>query len=239
MPFSIVEKPKGHYYVENTETKKRFSKKPMNEKNAIKQFKILNKYLHTLEASGINKQEAKEISKEPLTDSDIKKYLPDVKIISHQDLKNYSSIEQLLPHKKDEVIIIWESSPNKGHWTLISRYIDPETNKPTIEYFDSYGNKINEPLKWIEPQFKNEIDDKPYLRDLLINAKNKYDVIYNSKDFQSQKNDVATCGRHCILRALTLKNENQDLSNYIKMMNEIKDVTGFNYDDISSAIIDI
>jgi len=236
MPFKIIKDKKG-YYVENIDTGKRFSKKPMTEQNAKKQFRILNKYLHTLEGSGLNRGEVKEISKEALTDADIKQYLPNIKIISHQDLKNYNSIDELLPKEKDAVIIIWESKPNYGHWTLLSKYIAEDTHKPTIEYFDSYGYPINEPLKWIDKKYKKSIDETPYLIPLLQDAHNRFDIIYNSKNFQNKKEDVATCGRHCICRAKSILDYNQSLSNYIKMLNEIKDVSGFNYDDIVSNII--
>lgn len=232
MPFRIIRNKDG-YFVENIDTGRRFSKKPMTEQSAKKQFKILNKYLHTLEGSGLNKGEIKEIKQEALTDADIREYLPNVKIISHQDLKDYNSIDELLPNKKDIVIIIYESKPNNGHWCLLSKYDN------TIEYFDSYSNPIDEPLKWIDKKYKNTIDNTPYLSNLLKKAKNKYDIVYNAKPFQSERKDIATCGRHCIFRAVNILNDNQDLSNYIKMMNELKNVTGFNYDDIVSNAVSI
>ena len=238
MPFRII-KNKDGYFVENLETGRRFSKKPMTEQNAIKQFKILNKYLYTLEGSGMNRGEIEHNNYKALTDLDIKKYLGEnVKIISHQDLKNYKSLDQLMPHKKDVVIIIWESSPNYGHWTLLSKYVDEETKKPTIESYDSYGYPINEPLKWIRPKYKNKIDCTDYLTDLLLKAeKEGYDIIYNSKNFQNKKDDVATCGRHCICRAISIMKYNQSLSNYIKMFNSIKNLTGFDFDSAVSQIV--
>lgn len=238
MPFKIVQPKRGQYYVENIETGKRFSKKPMTEQAAVKQFKILNKYLHTMEGSGLNKGEIKEISTEAMTDSDINKYLPNVKIVSHQDLKNYNSIEQLLPKQKDVVIIIYESKPNYGHWVLLARYIDEETHKPTIEYLDPYGGVIDTPLKWIDNKYKKNIDSTPYLTNLLTKAKDKFDIIYNGKDFQKENKNIATCGRHCVSRAKAILNFNQSLSNYIKMMNSLNQLSGFNYDQIVSSIID-
>ena len=239
MPFEICRNKNG-YQVINKETGKTFSKKPMTEQNAIKQFRILNKYLHTMEGSGLNKGEVKQLSKRPLTDVDIKKILGDnVKIITNEELKNYNSIEELLPHKKDIVVIIYQTKPNYGHWTLLSRYDDVYTHKPTIEYFDSYGNPIDEPLKWVKKQYKNNLDSSPYLTKLLADAKNRFDIVYNSKDFQKEGQDIATCGRHVIMRAKAIMKDNQDLSDYIKAMNELKDVTGFGYDDIVSTIVDI
>lgn len=237
MPFRII-KNKDGYFVENLTTGKRFSKKPMTEQSAKKQFRILNKYLYTLEGSGMNKGEIQDNNYKALTDLDIKNHLGEnVKIVSHQDLKKYKTIDELLPNKRDVVVIIWESKPNYGHWTLLSKYIDEESHKPTIEYFDSYGYPINEPLKWVNKKYEKDIDETPYLTPLLMRAKDKYDIIYNSKNFQNKKDDVATCGRHCISRAESIMNFNQSLSNYIKMMNEIKNTTGFDFDSAVSQIV--
>lgn len=231
MPFRII-KNKNGYYVENIESGHKFSKKPMTQEKAKKQFKILSKYLHTLEGSGLNKGQIKDIEQKALTDLDIKKYLGNVKIISHQELKNYKTIDELMPNKKDIVVIIWESKPNFGHWTILLKYIDEDTNKNTIEYFDSYGYSINKPLEWI---INKKIDNEPYLLKLL--EKSNYDIIYNSKKFQNKDNDIATCGRHCISRGISLIKYNQSLSNYIKMMNEINRTTNFDFDSIISQIV--
>lgn len=236
MPFQIIKTPKG-YFVENIETHKRYSKKPLTEITAKKQFRILNKYLRTLEGSGLNKGEIKEIKAEPLTDTDIKQYFPSAKIISSSDIGKYNSIDQLIPTEKGSIFIIYESKPNFGHWVLFSKY-PPNV----LEYFDSYGGKIDAPINWVNKQKQIALDLEPYLTNLLEKTKNK-DLIYSSKNFQKQstiKNgDVSTCGRHCILRAKTLENDNQGLSDYIKMMNEIKKITGFDYDEIVSGIINI
>jgi len=235
MPFEIRRLNKG-YQIFNKDTGKTFSKKALTEKNAIKQFRILNKYLHTLEGSGMNRGEIKETNYKALTDLDIKKYLgQNVKIVSHQDLKDYKSIDQLMPNKKDIVVVIWESRKNYGHWTLLSKYIDEDSNLKTIEYFDSYGYPINEPLKWIKDK---SIDSTDYLTNLLRKAENEgYDIIYNSKNFQNKNNDVATCGRHVISRAVSIMKYNQSLSNYIKMFNELKNTTGFDYDSSVSQLV--
>jgi len=237
MPFRIVKQNKG-YFVENIDTGKRYSKKPLTEQNAKAQFRILNKYLSTLEGSGLNKGEIKEISLAPLTDLDIKKYIPNARIMSSSEIGNYNSLDKLMPNNKDCIFVIYESKPNYGHWVLISRY--PSN---VFEYFDSYGGKIDEPIDWVNKQTQNSLDLKPYLTDILEKAKKdnqNLDIIYNSKDFQNGENKgIATCGRHCILRALTIIKDNQQLTDYIKMMQGIKDVSGYTFDQIVSAIIDI
>jgi hypothetical protein len=106
-----------------------------------------------------------------------------------------------------------------------------------FEYFDSYGNDIDEPIYWVNKETQQYLDLKPYLTNLL--EKSNKNIIYNSKDFQKENRNIATCGRHCILRALTILKDGQQLTDYIKMMNSINQVTGYNYDDIVSAIISI
>ena len=236
MPFRIVKDETG-FYVENTDTGKRFSKTPLTEASAKKQFRILDKYLATLEGSGLNRGELREIRQEALTDLDIKKYIPDAKIMSSSDFKKYSSINQVLPNQKDCVFIIYESKPNYGHWCLLSKYA-PDV----IEYFDSYGGKPDAPLKWVNRAKQEELDLKPYISSLLTKAKqDECDIIYSSKHFQKNSSKklgkIASCGRHCILRALCILKEGQGLSDYIKMMNMIKEITGYSYDDIVSGII--
>jgi len=234
MPFQIIKTPKG-YFVENIETHKRYSKNALTELKAKQQFRILNKYLNTLEGSGLNKGEIKEIKQEALTDLDIRKYFPNAKIISSSDIGNYNSIDELMPMEKESIFVIYESKPNYGHWVLVSKY------PPNVyEYFDSYGGKIDGPIKWVNKQIQEILDLKPYLTNLLAKLKDK-DIIYSSKNFQKTNDyiDISTCGRHCILRAMTIEKDNQELSDYIKMMNEIKKITGYDYDEIVSGIINI
>jgi hypothetical protein len=238
MPFKIV-KAGNKYFVENTTTNTKYSKKPITEIKEKKQFNVFNKYLSKLEGSGLNKGEIQELVSEPLTDLDIRKYFPDADIISSSDIGNFNSISDLFPENKKCIFVIYESMPNYGHWVLISRY--PNN---VFEYFDSYGNEIDAPIDWVNSQKQKLLDLKPYLSDLLEkeqkNNKN-INIIYNSKDFQKENKirTIATCGRHCILRAKTIINDGQQLTDYIKMMNTIKSLSGYNYDDIVSAIINI
>ena len=232
MVFKIIKNNDG-YYVENIQTHKKYSKNPITKNKAIKQFNILNKYLETLEGSGLNKKQIKQISKRPLSDADIRAYIPNAKIISTSELDDIKDIDELLPNDKDVVFLLYQSKPRYGHWVLLAKYGD------TIEYNDSYGGKIDEPLKWNSKRANDILENKPFITDLLTKAQNKYKIIYSVKDLQKESPDVANCGRFCIMRALTILKDNQSLKDYIKMMNEIKKITGMNYDTIVSGIINI
>ena len=232
MVFRII-KNKDGYFVENIESKKRYSRHPISEQKAKKQFRILNKYLTTLEGSGLNKQEIKQITRKPLSDLDIRAYIPNAKILSIPELENYKSIDELLPNDKDVVFILYPSKPNYGHWVLLAKYGD------TIEYNDSYGGKIDEPITWNTKKQNEYLDNHKYITNLLTKAQDKYNIIYNDKDLQKESPNIANCGRYAIMRALTILNDSQPLEYYNMMLNELKKITGFNYDDIVSGIINI
>jgi hypothetical protein len=180
----------------------------------------------------MNKDEmTEEIIEEPLGDDDIRYYLPDAKIMKYSELKKYNTIEDLLPKNKDYAIILYENSPNQGHWVALMRY------DPYIEYFDSYGGKVDNPLNWGSSR-ENAIlkQDKKILSNMF--DRTKLDVIYNPTKFQGDGNDVNTCGRHAIFRIKNMIDCNRNLSDYYKFMNSVKKESKNKYDEIVSHLID-
>jgi hypothetical protein len=76
-----------------------------------------------------------------MDDTDIRFYLPDVKILTYSELTNIKKIEDLLPRHKSYFILLYPvQSEQSGHWVCLTRY------SKTIEYFDSYGLKPDVPL---------------------------------------------------------------------------------------------
>ena len=72
------------------------------------------------------------------------------------------------------------------------------------------------------------------IREIVDNELNKKsDQLFHDlnflKDFSIKSESVK--------RAKSILNHNQSLSNYIKMMNSIKDLTDFNFDEIVSELI--
>ena len=93
--------------------------------------KIIDSLLKNPDLKKVNKTIKKSIS-----DLDIERYFSrsvQKDIIKYSDLKNYSSIDQLLPKNKSFKFMLLESKHNSGHWLGLLRY-----NK-TIEFFNSYG----------------------------------------------------------------------------------------------------
>lgn len=177
----------------------------------------------------------KEIIETPLDDKVIRDYLPDANIITYDKLKNYKSIEDLLPNPIDYFILLYLRAKNNGHWIIVSRYGN------IIEYNDSYGNKIDEPLTWITPEQNQALGiTQKYLSNLLL-KQNKFNVISNNKDYQKESSviDINTCGRYAVCRAINLiGNMNaRTLPQYTIMMEELKKKNNKPYDVIISELI--
>jgi hypothetical protein len=183
---------------------------------------------------GEGNPEIAEIAKDPMGDDDIRKYFPNAKILKYSELSKYSDITQLLPRPKTFFFLLYERSPNVGHWTLVSRYID--NGKDTIEFFCSYGSKIDAPLSWTPIGIRVQLgEDKPFLSILL--DKSPFRVIYNPVQYQSKKSNISTCGAYDTLRAGELVKHNTTLDEFNDMLREVKKATGLNYDEIVSNLV--
>lgn len=146
-----------------------------------------------------------------LGDDDIKKVLPDAKIIDYEQLKNYNSIDELLPNDKDYVIILYEHEQNSGHWVCVSK------NNGKIEFFCSYGVAPDHQLKWVDYNTRKELgSDIPHLSHLFDSS--PYEVIYNEVPYQSEDQSIATCGKYCVVRIKAMKQgiPLEDFQNFMK-----------------------
>jgi hypothetical protein len=155
----------------------------------------------------------KEIQEYALSDGDINKYLPNVKIILYNDLKNYNNIDELLPNKNSYFILLYQDSETTGHWTAVLR------QNNTVEFFDPYGNYPDTQLKWTDKETRESIGiEGKYLSRLF--DRSKLNVVYNTEDYQKEKAGINTCGRHVVYR---LKNNHLPLKQYhIHIRNESK-----------------
>jgi hypothetical protein len=135
----------------------------------------------------------------PMSDLDIKEYLPDARVLKYSELRKYPTLEDMLPAIHSYVIILYEDSPNKGHWVCVSK-----PDKKTVEYFDSYGGKPDAPLKWTPKQRRIGMGSgDPLLGIMFDNCPEK--VVYNKIHYQNEGQGVNDCGRWCCLRILKMK----------------------------------
>ena len=127
------------------------------------------------------------------SDSDICRCLhcDNNKIIKYSELKNYDCLNKLLPNTDfDYIVILVEEKLNSGHWTCITRI------KNTFTLFDSYGTGIDKELGVIGAGIKKLLgEDQPLIQRMLDGCKCDISVIDNRTQFQSTKEDIATCGR--------------------------------------------
>ena len=169
------------------------------------------------------------INRKPMSDADIKRYLPNAKIIKFSDLQHLNSIDELLPNERDYAILFYETSPNVGHWNALLKY----DNK--IELFDSYGLNEKQILKWIPFKLQKLLgEDTDYLKQLI--NKSNYQFVYNRNKYQAD--DTETCGRYSVLRVLEFMKNNEDLPHFQQTLKDLKQKFKCkNYDELVSAVI--
>ncbi len=164
-----------------------------------------------------------------LSDEDIGTILgTDAKIIRYSELRRIGDLDELLTKDLDYCIVLYEDRPNRGHWTALSKY------DGIYEHFDSYGNKPDKSLEWVNLKMRRMLNEAtPYLTNLL----HKKNYIYNNVKYQDRDGYVNTCGSHVVHRLYRLKNDGMDLQTYYNYMKNIKDSFGFNYDIIVAEFI--
>jgi hypothetical protein len=184
--------------------------------------------------AGEQNAEVKAISETPMGDDNIRRYFPNAKILTYKQLADVDNISELLPALKSYFFLLYEQSPNTGHWVVINRYMN--NGKDTICFFCSYGSKIDAPLRWNSPQVNQELGQgQPYLTQLLQKS-GKY-IEYNKVQYQSKTSPVATCGAFATLWIKANLRENMTLNEFHEWISEIKNETGLSYDAIASNAI--
>jgi len=130
-----------------------------------------------------------------------------IRVIIYTDLGKYKSINELL-YPYDGCIILYKTSNDFGHWTLLLR------NRWGIEFFDPYGVPIDDQIKFIIDNYR-EIKNQlyPHLTALILNSGYKY-IISNKVQLQKKSVSIQTCGRWCIFRYI---NRFSDLRSFIKL----------------------
>lgn len=155
-----------------------------------------------------------------LSDSDFSRYFGDGKVIKYSDLANYNNINDLLPNDKDFRIILIESSVNQGHWVAVMKYGD------ILEYFNSYGTKMEHDFKFIPTMVKHLLGQGGNLLTNLLKTKGKdQKVYYNKKRLQEINDNVNTCGRWVVCRILAML-MGYELDDFINKVEEKEEETG-------------
>lgn len=124
-------------------------------------------------------------------------------VIAYHELQKYKSIPQLL-EKFGAVILLYETTKeNFGHFTAL--YYN---NENKLEFFDSYGFRPDEELKYADYNLEFGV---PFLSKLIKDYESGgKKIVVADKQVQVFKDDVNTCGRWTAFRIryrmiLTLK----------------------------------
>ena len=126
----------------------------------------------------------------PLSDDDLQRALgirSDV-IVKYSELKDYSTLEDLIGNVGNFRIILIEDKYNSGHWVAIAR------GTTHYYFFNSYGVKPDGDWKWV-PRMTRLIlgEGTNELTRLLKDVPHEY----NKMKLQGSKSQ--TCGRWCVL----------------------------------------
>jgi hypothetical protein len=129
-----------------------------------------------------------------LSNFDITKMIPTLKIVSYPELLKYRTIDEALDEKGRLMILYLTTDAYTGHWICLLK------RGKKIEFFDPYGNlKPDDQSDWVDENKLEEFDqDTHYLTKLLKEC--PYKVVYNKFPLQSESRNITTCGRHCATR---------------------------------------
>jgi hypothetical protein len=190
-----------------------FSRKPVELERAIQQAEALEK-----------KDDMPDVNSYSLSEDDIQKMIPTLKIIPYPDLLKANNIDEVLDQKGRLMLLYLTENEMTGHWVCLLKYRDSNI----IEYFDPYGNyKPDGESKWIsEAKLKQYGQHTKKLSQLLDDS--GYVIKSNAYPFQKDEANMNTCGRHCTTR---LYFKNLRLPDYIKLVES----TDLSPDDFVSA----
>lgn len=153
------------------------------------------------------------------------------KLMIYKDIHKYDTVEELFGDN-DAIFILYETSPNVGHWTLLFRI----NNK--IEFYDSYNYRPDAQFEFIDEDFKrNRNMNYPYLIKLLLDyAERGGEVHYNEFKLQREGGNIATCGRHCLIRLMW---RGLPIKQYYHLLKDLKGELGLkSFDDVVLALTD-
>tara|TARA_R110000803_G_scaffold96428_4_gene164596 strand:+ start:208 stop:729 length:522 start_codon:yes stop_codon:yes gene_type:complete len=135
-----------------------------------------------------------------------------VDIVPYHTLGNYKSIEELMG-KYGSVILLYEMRENFGHYVALFM-----NGNNDLEFFDSYGFKPDEEIKYAT---YNQSNGVPHLTQLLKKYNKK--IVVNTERLQVFKEHINTCGRWTSLRILL---KDKPLREFIELFTKNRQYNG-------------
>lgn len=173
---------------------------------------------------------------QPLSDADLERYtgIKAQDITKYSDLKNYATIEDLLPKVGDFKIILIEDRFNAGHWVLVMR-----TEPKTIEYFNSYGAKWDTDWKFITRMARVILGQSTNEMTRLMNQAEKdgFKTLWNNKAYQKMGSKIQTCGRWVVFRIETYRMGYKTPEEFRDLVKKFKTEVGGSNDTVVAKYI--
>lgn len=145
-----------------------------------------------------------------LSNDDINTILePDTKIFTYPEFASMTSIDEAFDKLGRCVFLFLTTSSTSGHWVCMFK------RKDMIEYFSSYGDKPEAERNWLSQEQLDDLgQDEPYLMNLLKQSRCR--VFYSTHEYQSDRQDINSCGRWCVARLICKDISNQQFYNLVK-----------------------
>ncbi len=168
-----------------------------------------------------------ELKAQPLSDKDILRLTDNkTKVIMYPELAQYETLDDVFGDH-DSITLLYLQKENLGHWCCVN-FI----NDSTIEFFDPYGIFIDDELEFTSPKMQQRLNQRlPVLSKLF--KESPYKLTYNEHQFQELGSNIATCGRHCVVRIV---NREKPLKIYKNMIKSLERKTSLDADDIVSIL---
>ena len=171
-----------------------------------------------------------------LTNTDLNKFLPDVKIYTYEELADTQNLKELLPDRRCAIIILAEQMPNIGHWVCIVKV------ERSYIFFDSYGQRPDKTINWTDKQLRKCLNqDYPHISFLLNTCLNDgFKVVYSGFAYQNKNNfKIATCGRWVIVFiTYMLKTPKATLNSFYDMIKKNCNAYQLNPDHLVTFLTD-
>jgi len=180
-------------------------------------------------------EEVKKRISTPMADSDLERHtgVKATDIIKYSDLKNYPTIQELLPKDLDWKVILIEDEYNSGHWVAVLRF-----NK-SIYYFNSYGAKWDTDWRFIKRMRRLILGEGTNEMSRLMDGAEKdgFKVEWNKHRFQKLDNKVQTCGRWVVFRIETFKMGYHTSNDFYDLVEKFKGETGGSSDFVVAKYV--
>lgn len=162
------------------------------------------------------------------SDLDIKHFLPKAKVLKYSEfVRSGKTIKQLMGKQEHPIVLLFELKQSSGHWTCLSRLPDG-----TLSFFDSYGFKPDDELKFVPDHFKKQSkQDHTYLINKML--EDGAPVEYQPYKLQKMSKDICSCGRHVIAR---LAFSNLPIEQYVDLYRTGSKRYGNGFMDVDSIV---